>query len=720
MTSGDSCASMITTVEVAVFSPMRGLFTYLWPASLGEPEPGLRVRVPFGRSVRSGLLVSVAEGGGREGLKAVMDRLDVHPLYGPARLRWLERAARYYAAASGEMGETAMGWAAHDDKRSWGLTDAGRLDDADAALKEAFGNRKKLSAGSLRRKLPRDGFFHRLSTAAGQGWIEEITQQTLATEDALDGDVAQESIPEHLNPAQQQALDAILAAQGFAPFLLFGCTGSGKTEVYLRAAAKRIADGGRVLILVPEIGLTPQWLARLRARFTRVAVWHSGLTDIERLAMRRELNEAQVLVGTRSALFLPLPDLAMIVVDEEHDTSFKQQEGVHYHARDLAVLLAQECAVPVVLGSATPSMESWQRATEGRYTLLELPERISPHPAPVIEQVDMRGVEDPLSEKLLKALSSVHDKGQQSLLYLNRRGYAPALMCGACGDVPECPACSLRLTLHRKRRQLRCHACGFLRPVPQICEACGEDALLPMGEGTEKVEEQLQKALPDLKFARLDRDTVRGAGQLVKRLDDFAAGRLDCLIGTQMLVKGHHFPNVTLVGVVNADLGLSIPDFRAGERWWQQLTQVVGRTGRGEFAGRVVVQTRNPGATWLERIGDEQARQTLNDELELRRALQYPPFARWVRLTVSAVRADAAREAGEMLAAQCRRLAEEVRCAGPMPCAIERLAGRFRFELVLRDASGKHLPWQLAPLLSEVKLPSIVRLKVDVDPLDMM
>ncbi len=720
MTPGDSSVSMTTTVEVAVFSPMRGLFTYLWPESLSEPETGLRVRVPFGRSVRSGLVVGVAEGAGREGLKAVMDRLDVHPLYSPARVRWLERAARYYAAAPGEMGETAMGWAAHDDKRSWRITDATRLSNFDAALTEVFGKRKKLSAGSLRRKLPHEGFFHRLAMAAEKGLLEEVTQQVAASEDMADGNAISEAIPEHLNPAQQLALDAILAAQGFAPFLLFGCTGSGKTEVYLRAAAKRIAAGGRVLILVPEIGLTPQWLARLRARFTRVAVWHSGLSDIERLAMRRELNEAQVLVGTRSALFLPLPDLAMIVVDEEHDTSFKQQEGVHYHARDLAVLLAQECAVPVVLGSATPSMESWQRAAEGRYTLLELPERISPHPAPVIEQVDMRGVEDPLSEKLLKALALVHEKGQQSLLYLNRRGYAPALMCGACGDVPECPACSLRLTLHRKRRQLRCHACGFLRPVPNVCEACGEDALLPMGEGTEKVEEQLQEALPQLKFARLDRDTVRGAGQLVKRLDDFATGRLDCLIGTQMLVKGHHFPNVTLVGVVNADLGLSLPDFRAGERWWQQLTQVVGRTGRGEFAGRVVVQTRNPGAIWLERIGDEQARQTLNDELELRRALQYPPFARWVRLTVSAVRADAAREAGEMLAAQCRRLPEEVRCAGPMPCAIERLAGRYRFELVLRDASGKHLPWQLAPLLSEVKLPSSVRLKVDVDPLDMM
>jgi len=710
------------TVDVSVFSPLRGTFSYIWPESLGDPDVGLRVRVPFGRnSVRNGLVVAVQrEAGAREGLKWVVDRLDTTPVYDASRLRWLERAGRYYAAAPGEMGETAMGWAADEDKRRWRITDGEGLSALDAELTAAFGRRSTLSAGSLRRKLPPEAFFHRLSVAIRRGLLEEVTPDA-GSEDAPNGAGAtQEKIPECLNAAQQHALEAILAAHGFAPFLLFGCTGSGKTEVYLRAAAEHVSAGGRVLILVPEIGLTPQWLSRLRSRFSRVAVWHSGLSATERVAMRRELQHAEVLVGTRSALFLPLPELSMIVVDEEHDTSFKQQEGVQYHARDLAVLLAQECKVPVVLGSATPSMESWQRASEGKYSLLELPERISPHAAPLIEQVDMRSVDAPLSDKLLEALSKVKSEGRQSLLYLNRRGYSPALMCSACGEVPECPACSLRLTLHRSRRQLRCHACGFVRAVPQVCEACGEDALLPMGEGTEKVEEQLQASLPQLSFARLDRDTVRGAGQLVRLLDDFASGRLDCLIGTQMLVKGHHFPNVTLVGVVNADLGLSLPDFRAGERWWQQLTQVVGRTGRGAHAGRVIVQTRNPGMAWLDRIGDTQASTTLSEELELRKALQYPPFSRWVRLVVSAVRAEPARQAGELLAESCRRLPPAVHCAGPMPCAIERLAGRYRFELVLRDPDGKHLPWLLTPLLQEVCLPSSARLKVDVDPLDMM
>jgi len=708
-----------SVVHIAVFCPMRRTFSYLWPVSLGEPMAGLRVIIPFGRSSRAGLLVdSGADDIPVEALKTVTDRLDILPLYDSVRMAWLARSGRYYAACAGEMAETALAWAA-EDKRRWHVVDAEKLAELDTPLAAAFAPRSDLSAGTLRRKLPREGCYFRIAKAVEAGLLSEHTPIEKNTAQSGPIEVA-ELKPIQLNAAQTSALQAVLAARDFAPFLLFGCTGSGKTEVYLRAAAERIAAGGQVLILVPEIGLTPQWLARLRERFARVTVWHSGLSGTERLRVRRELPETEILVGTRSALFLPLPRLAMIVVDEEHDGSFKQQEGVHYHARDLAVLLAQESGVPIVLGSATPSQESWLAASEKRYQLLELPERISAHAVPLIEQVDMREVQSPLSDTLLAALAEVKKQGQQSLLYLNRRGYAPALMCSACGEVPECPSCSLRLTLHRKRRQLRCHACGFSRIVPSVCEACGEDALLPMGEGTEKVEEQLAAAIPDLNFARLDRDAVRSSGRLLTVLDDFSAGRLDCLVGTQMLVKGHHFPNVTLVGVVNADLGLSMPDFRAGERWWQQLTQVVGRTGRGEHAGRVLVQTRNARTEWLARIGDAQAKVTLDEELALRKAMQYPPYARWVRLIFSAVRSQAAQTAAEQAALLCRRLPEPVQVGGPMPCAIERLAGRYRFEMVLRDTGRRCLPWQLEPLLAHLKLPSGVRLKVDVDPQDMM
>lgn len=713
---------MVSRVEVAVFCPLFKTFTYTWPDHFGSPKVGIRVRVPFGRGSRMGVLLStdVASVEGME-CKEVLDRLDAEPLYDNSRRAWLERARRYYLAAPGEMHELAYAWAAGEEKRRWQCVDAEGLALADAELAAAFGTRSTLSAGTLKRKLPDAVFYHRLRQAARAGLLQEIGNTDDETAMEAHAAFSGESIPEKLTAAQQVALDALLQSKGFATHLLFGSTGSGKTEVYLRAAQARVTAGGQVLILVPEIGLTPQWLARLAARFDQVAVWHSALTDTQRLQVRQQLNEVEVLVGTRSALFLPLPRLAMIVVDEEHDGSFKQQEGVSYSARDLSILLAQELDIPVVLGSATPSLESWRQAVQGNYRLLELPQRITAHAPPRLETVDMRGIEAPVSDALLKALGEVRESGGQSLLFLNRRGYAPALICSACGDVPECPACSLRLTLHRKRKQLRCHACGFVRPVPTICEACGEDALLPLGEGTERVEEQLLAALPSLRIARFDRDTVRSTSRLQQLLADVASRQVDCLIGTQMVIKGHHFPYVALVGVVNADLGLNLPDFRAGERWWQQLTQVLGRAGRGDTPGRVIVQSRDPDSPWLQRIGDEQARQTLDEELSLRQALSYPPFARWVRVIFSAVHVGKARQAAEAFTeACCAYLPEAVRAVGPMPCALERLASRYRFEVILHDQSRASLPWCLEPLLSVQSVPSGVRRRVDVDPIDMM
>ncbi len=720
-------------VEIAVFAPLNKTFTYTWPEWLGEPKPGVRVQVPFGRGRRLGVVwfEDVAPDSAIE-LKAVIDRVDAVPLYDSRRMQWLERARRYYVVAPGECAETAFAWAGHEDKRRWHCPDTAALSRSDSGLAQAFSHRTTLSTATLRKKLSVTGLYHRLWQAVAAGHLTEVFKgeegdrphssgQNSTTAPFLHPEMPNEPIPEHLFPAQQQALGRISRIRGFAPFLLFGCTGSGKTEVYLRAARQRVDAGRQVLILVPEIGLTPQWLARLATRFNRVAVWHSGLSDVRRLQVRRELPGVDVLVGTRSALFLPLPRCSMIVVDEEHDTSFKQQDGMHYHARDMAVLLAQELEIPIILGSATPSLESWRQARDGRYQLLELPERIAPHPAPAIERIDMRGMEAALSDPMLALLRDTKDRGLQSILYLNRRGYAPALICTACGDVPECPSCSFRLTLHRRRKELRCHGCGFARRVPVACEHCGEDALLPLGEGTEKVEEQLAATLPDLRMARLDRDAVRNETELMRILGDFSSGQLDCLVGTQMLVKGHHFPNVVLVGVVNADLGLGLPDFRAGERWWQQITQVVGRTGRGEDPGRVMVQTRNPEGQWLSRIGSEQACKTLDTELALRKTLDYPPFARWVRIIFLATHNNLAMQAAEYVARACAaHMPDIVQCMGPMPCAIERIATRYRVELVLRDTTRKHLPWRLAPLLSRITLASGVRMRVDVDPLDMM
>ncbi|MDX8389653.1 MAG: primosomal protein N' [Mariprofundaceae bacterium] len=708
-------------IGVAVFSPLDGLFHYLWPQAWHEkPQVGLRVIVPFGKSVRWGVILSCSEKELKDyELKTILDCPDRKPLFDEKRLRWLKRAGQYYLATPGNMLEMAFAWAAHEERRRWRMVEssAAELHEVDAKLMACFTNKRALSAATLLRRLdaPHD-FYHRIHQAESMGVLKS---EVASKQNNTIAQMVDEAIPTQLRPAQKEAVDAILAEKSFATFLLFGVTGSGKTEVYLQAAAHHIAAGKQVLVLVPEIGLTPQWLMRLHARFSRVAVWHSALGTPDRLAVRQQLADVEILIGTRSALFLPLPRLAMIIIDEEHDGSFKQKDGVAYSARDMGILLAQELDTPIVLGSATPSLESWKQVQEKRYKLLRLPERIHAHPTIPVEVIDLRDYQGPLTEPLIEAISSVQKKGGQSMLYLNRRGYAPALQCTACGDTPECPHCSIRLTLHRQRQQLRCHSCDYRRRVPQVCIQCGEQALMPLGAGTEQLEEQLSVALPDLRFARLDRDAVGSSKKLVERLSTFAAGDLDCLIGTQMLIKGHHFPNVQLIGVVQADLGLNMPDFRAGERWWQQLTQVMGRVGRGEKAGRIMVQTCNPDTAWLTRLGDVETESILQEELQLRQQLHYPPYARWTRIVFSAREQHRANDAAERLAHLLKQRTE-IRTIGPMPSPIERIAGRYRIELILQDENRKSLPWMLAPVLSALPVPYGVRRKVDVDPLDLM
>lgn len=705
-------------VQVAVFCPLANTFTYLWPRTLEEPVKGVRVLLPFGRGRRVGVVLEVLSGAPPDGVevKKVLDQWDMCSLYSEARIRWVERAARYYLAAPGEMFEAAFSWTRGEDLQRWHCPDVPALQSLDSDLFDLFSKRSTLSVRALAKHMGHALLRHRLHHASAAGHIHLVSG---SEEKNLPDSFITEDVPEHLFPAQSLALNKVIGSVGFSAFLLFGPTASGKTEVYLRVAMDKIRAGGQVLVLVPEIGLTPQWLLRLKARLPEVAVWHSGLSDRQRNHVRSRLKDIKVLVGTRSALFLPLPCLSLIVVDEEHDTSFKQGEGVKYSARDMAILLAQELDIPVILGSATPSLETWRQVKTGSYELLTLPERVSAFPPVETEIVDMRDTTAPISDILTEALRQTMERGEQALLYLNRRGYAPALICTACGHVPECPSCSLHLTLHRKRRQLRCHACGFIGAVPPVCVPCGEDSLLPLGEGTEKVEEQLLACFPDLRFTRLDRDAVRSEKKLIGVLERFSSGSLDCLVGTQMLIKGHHFPNVTLVGVINADLGLFLPDFRAGERWWQQLTQVLGRTGRGSKQGRVIVQSRNPDSPWLRRVGAAYSESFLNEELDLRKQLSYPPYERWVRLLFSAKEAVRAENAAR-IAAEAIAKSLPVRLVGPVPSPLERLAGRYRFEVVLRDADRKVLPWKLAPLLKTLRIPSGVRRKVDVDPMDMM
>lgn len=708
-------------VEVAVFSPLPGRYTYRWPGRLGQPQEGLRVRVPFGRRMAIGVIVGITRQEPGMETRDVSDRLDLTPLYDANRRRWLERFRRYYLAREGEAWELGLSWAAGDDHRRFRCRDKEALAEHDHVLAEAFRSKTAVTLKTIASRLSDNMIRYRVLSAAKLGLLEEEVPASPFSTASNQGRTAEwGATPLVLTAAQKAALDAIREGMGrFHPSLLFGRTGSGKTEVYLRAAESVVAEGGQVLILVPEIGLTPMWMQRVSERFPRAAVWHSGLSPRDRLTVRLHLPQTEVLIGTRSALFLPLPRLKMIVVDEEHDASLKQQEGIGYSARDMALLLAQELKIPIVLGSATPSLESWKMVRERLCCRLDLPDRIGPSQVHHPEIVDMRGGNEPLSPTLLQALEETRERKEQAILFLNRRGYAPALQCSACGEVPSCPHCSIRLTLHRRAHVLRCHACGYAVRVPLVCPACDEPALHPLGEGVEKIEEWLQKRMPQLRLARFDRDVITSHKRLLQTLEAFASHRIDCMIGTQMLVKGHHFPEVTLVGVINADLGLSLPDFRAGERWWQQMTQVMGRAGRGDKKARVIIQTRMPNAPWLARLGEDQTSKVLDEELELRRQLHFPPFARWVRLVVSSRKAEQAEDYANSLACGAARI-RDLEISGPMPCAIERLAGRFRFEVLLRDRSRRILPWKLEPLLGAMPPPSSSRLRVDVDPLDMM
>jgi len=705
------------TVEVAVFSPLPGSFTYLWPDSLGEPLKGIRVQVPFGKGNRFGLILGETELPAGIKLKSVLDRLDEKPLFDQARTQWLERVGRYYLARPGELWSSALGWAGQDDIRRFRCSDREALEESHPELGDLFRTRAAITLKLLlQRSGHAVGLRHSIAKICAESLLHEVHPEALWRKE----NTVLVEAPEATD-FQQQAITSITASLNvFHPFLLFGRTGSGKTEVYLRAAESVIEAGGQVLALVPEIGLTPLWLSRLQQRFRRVGIWHSAMTAKERFTVREYLHETDILIGTRSALFLPLPNLKMIVVDEEHDGSFKQQEGMAYSARDMAVLLAQELNIPIVLGSATPSLESWRQMQAGHYQRLDLPRRVVAETAPVVSEViDMRSVDGPVSDALLAALKNTLVAGEQSILFLNRRGYAPALQCTACGDVPGCPDCTIRLTLHRRAGQLRCHSCGFRRRTQKTCESCGEAAFLPLGEGTEKLDEWLTEHIPELHFARFDRDMITSHARLENTLTTFEQGETDCLIGTQMLVKGHDFPNVTLVGVINADLGVNLPDFRAAERWWQQMTQVTGRAGRGLKAGKVIIQTRMPEADWFARINESQAEAMLNDELQLRKMLSFPPYARWVRMVFSARKIDKATALAAQVARACEAL-EGINISGPMPCSMERLAGKYRIEVLLRDATRKILPWKLQPILATMSMPRDVRLRIDVDPQDMM
>ena len=548
----------------------------------------------------------------------------------------------------------------------------------------------------------------------------------------------------HLNPDQDKVVSLLLksitrsenATGEGRPFLLHGVTGSGKTEVYLRALQRVLETGRSAIVLVPEISLTPQTVERFRSRFDHsggggagVAVLHSHLTDAERREewMRLQRGEARIAIGARSAVFAPLSNLGIIIVDEEHENTYKQEETPRYHARDVAVMRARLEGCPVLLGSATPSVESYRNAVSGKYRLLDLPRRADGQLMPLIRVVDLRlqgkraksdgGLSAPLQMAITKRL----ELEQQTILFLNRRGFATSLLCEQCGHVCRCPNCSLSMTFHRAEERLVCHLCGHSSMPPDRCPECRDPGIRHSGIGTQRVEEGIRKAFPSARIARMDADTMTRRGSYEEVLGKFRAGKIDILIGTQMIAKGLDFPNVTLVGIINADIGLHSPDFRAGERTFQLLTQVAGRAGRGETEGEVIVQTFSPSSPSIQYARHHDFAGFYEQEISFRKAFGHPPFSRMLLMRIRSVSLEKAEQAAKTACAVLRKIAPaSVDVSEASPAPLERSHGQYRFHVVLKSSSGAVLGKLAREASARLQLPDNVVMTFDVDPYSML
>ncbi len=579
----------------------------------------------------------------------------------------------------------------------------------------------------------------RLVTAmarSGQVLIEERPVDRDPLGEVIKGDTAHQ-----LNDEQAQAVAAVSEglAAGFGAFLLAGVTGSGKTEVYMQLARKVLDNGRSVLVLVPEIALISQMERRFRARFGEcVAVLHSGLSAGERYDqwLRIFRGDVSIAIGARSAIFAPFADIGLVIVDEEHDASYKQDGGLRYNARDLAVVRGRGHACPVVLGSATPSVQAWYNVSVGKFTGLELTGRVAARPMPEITIVDLRearherGIQRYFTPALKEAMAAALDRREQVLLFLNRRGFASYPVCGECGEAVKCRHCDISLTLHQAANAYRCHYCGFSMAATTDCQACGSSRIIMLGVGTERVETAVTALFPEAVVARMDRDTTSRKGAVVRLLKKLHQGQIDILIGTQMVAKGHDFPNITVVGILCADLSLSFPDFRSGARTFQLLAQVAGRAGRGEKPGNVILQTYNPDHFSITAACRQDFRSFYAREIEFRKELHYPPFARFIQLRISGKKQAKVRDRAQVLGGQCRRLiardptyTRSVEVLGPIEAPMTRIAGQYRWQLLLKSGSVAALHGLVQTLQSEnPKLFSqpAVRVAVDVDPISMM
>jgi primosomal protein N' (replication factor Y) len=716
------------------------LYDYLPPEDATQPfTVGCRFHVPLGRSSRIGILVGIKSKSElpAERLKRALRQLDWEPLLDSSDLRLARWAANYYQHPLGDVIFHALPVTLRKHvNRSRTQPNGVRLTALGRDIKQVSLTRmpkQRLIVETLANKpdgLERSILMERCQISPGvirtmfdKGWVEECR---------IEPEPVKPNIEQiDLNPQQTESVDTVRRHLGtFHPFLLHGVTGSGKTEVYLRLIEYVMARDQQALLLVPEIGLTPQLLQRFQQNMgTRVAVLHSALADGERERVWQTLRSAErpVLIGTRSAVFTPMPKLGLIIVDEEHDLSFKQQEGFRYSARDMALVRGQQTGCPVVLGSATPSLESLRNTSEGRYTRLSLPQRVGNAQMPPLMLLDIRNVhlDGGLSPALIKQLRQTLEAGEQALLFLNRRGYAPMLTCHACGWLTDCPRCDARMTHHRQLRLLWCHHCGHQRREPDHCPSCGSPDLRPVGQGTERVEASLQRLFPNTPLARIDRDSTSRKGVLETLLSRIRAGEFPLLLGTQMLAKGHHFPAVTLVAILDMDQGLFGADFRAAERMAQLILQVAGRAGRAERPGRVLIQTRHPDHPLMQLLTQKGYEAFAAEALDERRAAAFPPYTHQVLLRAESTKAEDPERFLDQAVRLGRRLngSESIEFWGPVPAPMARKAGKTRAHLLIQSSQRQALHQWLSSWVSNIStIPASrsVRWSIDVDPQEMM
>ena len=746
-------------VEAVLPVPLRRSFTYRIPEEMrGSIELGARLKVPFGKRSMTGYAVELHADlpadieFDESKIKNIIEVSDDEPLITPEILKLTKWTAEYYASFWGEMLKASLPAGINTEKVRPKRRKAVRLlRSFDEPVGGDIGPGKSLS-------IPQERIIELLEANGGEMLFTDVLEKadvgsspinTLAKrgvveiyiEDVLRDPLAGEAFSDHkdltLTAEQQAALDQITGAIAdngeFKAFLLHGVTGSGKTEVYIRAMKFALDTGLSAMMLVPEIALTPVFSRRLRAVFgSDVAILHSNLSQGERFDEWRRIRrgDARIAIGTRSAVFAPLENIGLVIVDEEHDPSYRQHESPFYNARDVGVMRAHLAGAVVVLGSATPAMESFHNARTGKYTYLHLPDRIGGRGLAAAELVDMRdvfkrfGKDVALSPELLDAVAETHARGEQVIILLNRRGFSQFVLCRTCGETLKCKNCDITLTFHRGDGKLLCHYCNHREKARRTCPHCSSEYLYFVGEGTENIAEQLTKKFPAMRIARVDRDTMAHKGEMEDVLLKFAAGHLDMLVGTQMIAKGHDFQNVTLVGVISVDIGLGLPDLRSAERTFQLITQVAGRSGRGEKAGRVLIQTYYPEHYALRHAVNQDYEGFYAEEIKYRERLGYPPFCVLASIMIRHRDLSYASRTANMLRREldAANAARHCRILGPAPASIARLKNEYRQQIIIKGSSRKVLreTLQIALANTENNGGDMRSIFVEIDPVNLM